>query len=192
FQAVLRFREGVVLLVVEYAVAVWGEPGGAAVVLGRPVGRLGHGGGAAAPVDVEVVAVRIAAQLFDLAGGEVGLVLLVVAVVDGELDRVVGEGIDEACGDVVRGQVLAIAAFPGRNGTVGVAGHLGAQWRGLRRLGGRLEGEAEEKEQGQSGHGHCALLASCRRWSVVSSWCCASFAPSSLACRNQLWAYCRA
>jgi len=126
FQTVLGNREGDGLLEVLQAVAAANQLGLRGVAGRRVVDVLRHGGAATGLVHRQPVAVRVTLEHGDLAGREVGFVLLVVLRGDGELRLVAGIGIaDEAIGRN-RGGILRQTASPGGNGACRITSLLGA------------------------------------------------------------------
>ena len=121
--------EGVIPLIVEHAIAAGHQPGRIRILLRSRVNVLGILGSAPGLVDVQAIALRVTAQLFDLPRGEVVPVALEVAGVDRELHRVIGERIDELLADIAPGHAAVEATRPGWNGTVGIGACLCAQRR---------------------------------------------------------------
>ncbi|MCY1506934.1 hypothetical protein D9M68_411940 [compost metagenome] len=129
FQAVLRDRERVGGIEVLQAVAALHQLGGGGVLLRRGDHRVRRAGAAVGLVHRNLVAVRIALEHRQLAGGQLVLVLVDVLRGDGEQRLLAGERVGEEALAVHGSRILRQAAVPGRDAAIGVAGLLGTQRR---------------------------------------------------------------
>ncbi|MDT4846178.1 hypothetical protein FQZ97_801930 [compost metagenome] len=155
----LRNREGVVADVSEVAQAIAGigQLGGHCALLGDGIDVIRRRGCALALVHRNLVAVRIALEHRQLAGGQLVLVLLCVGCSDDEQRFFVLERIAEEAPVIDRRGAGFETAGPGRDAAVGVAFLLGSEWRqGGAELVCFLGGDSGHNAGGQQRQGQCA------------------------------------